>query len=123
MIPVSFMKDNDYGETMFVTTFDTIMKEVHWVNTQNGWWDSNRGDPEAIALIHSELSEALVGLQHGNPADDKIPEFSSAEAEMADTVIRIMDLCYHRGWRLPEAVLRKIEFNRTRGHKHGGKKF
>lgn len=82
-----------------------------------------RNPAELIALIHSELSEALEALRHGNPPDDKIPEFSGAEAELADAVIRICDLAVARGYRLAAAVVAKLKYNSTREFKHGGKLF
>jgi len=78
---------------------------------------------EEIALAHSELSECLEGVRAGNPPSTKIPEFTKAEAELADTVIRLMDTAYARGWRLAEAIIAKHEYNLTRPHMHGGKLF
>ena len=78
-----------------------------------------RNDGEMIALIQSEASEALEALRQGNPPDDKIPEFSGAEAELADVIIRIMDLSERRGWRVAEALVAKAKMNMTRAYKHG----
>lgn len=86
---------------------------------RKGFWGEERNDAEMIALCHSELSEALEALRQGNPPDDKIPEFSGAEAELADCLIRIFDMCHGRGWRLAEAVLTKMEYNAGRPYRHG----
>jgi len=82
-----------------------------------------KNDGEMIALMHSELSEALEALRHGNPPDDKVPEFSGVEAELADVIIRIFDLASQRGWRVAEALVAKMEMNKGRSVKHGGKLF
>lgn len=96
-----------------------LCEEQHKRMVEKGFWEKPRTDIECIALIHSELSEAVEGLRHGNPPSDHIPEFSAAEEELADAVIRIADLCGARGWRLGEAIVAKMEFNLNRPHKHG----
>ena len=126
----------------FAQLFNVTAKGVHQTAVDKGWWDSRRQtelqcatSPELkaaavsanngslIALMHSELSEALEALRAGNPPDDKIPEFTGVEAELADVVIRIMDAAAARGWRVGEAIERKIEMNKGRSFMHGGKKF
>lgn len=87
-----------------------------------GFWDvglENRNDSEMIMLMVTELAEAVEGLRHGNPPDDKIPEFSSVEAEFADVLIRMMDHAHARGWRVAKAVKAKMAKNQTRARMHG----
>lgn len=107
----------------FVKSFHAMAWEGHTTAIAKGWWDRERNNGELIALCHAELSEALEALRGGNPNDDKIPEFSRVEAELADVIIRIMDMACARNWRVAEAIVAKMKMNRTREKMHGGKKF
>ena len=107
----------------FFQTFEALQKDVHQNARDKGWWDTDRNDGELLALMHSELSEALEALRAGNPPDDKVPAFSGVTVELADVVIRIMDYAEARGWSVAGAIVAKMEFNKTREHKHGGKRF
>jgi hypothetical protein len=113
----------DTQQARFIASFEAFAVRVHNTAIEKGWWEEERNDGELIALMHSELSEALEGLRHGNPPSEKVPTFTAAEEEMADVVIRLMDMGRRRGWRIGEAIVAKAAYNATRPHKHGGKKF
>jgi NTP pyrophosphatase (non-canonical NTP hydrolase) len=108
---------------LIIDVLDYLTAEIHITAQEKGWWNDGRKPSECIALAHSELSEALEALRHGNPPYDKIPQFSGAEAELADTIIRILDMAGAFGWNVAGALVAKMEFNRGRSHKHGGKEF
>ena len=127
----------------FINEFRNVQQAVHVNAIKKGFW-GNKLDAERIcrasamddtvpesvalhnnlamiALVISELSEACEALRHGNPPDDHIPEFSGAEAEFADAIIRMMDLAEARGWRLAQAIVAKHAYNTGREHMHGKK--
>ena len=105
--------------TDLANTINTTSQLVHANAVAKGFWDSDRNDGELIALMHSELSEALEGLRHGNPPSDHIPEFTAVEEEMADLLIRVMVAAAGKGWRLGEALVAEIELSQGREWRHG----
>lgn len=86
--------------------------------------EKNERKDLVISNLDFETVPAL--LDRAEKADDnwkRLPEFTGVEAEMADVIIRIMDFGLARGHRIAEALEAKIEYNKTRAHKHGGKAF
>jgi NTP pyrophosphatase (non-canonical NTP hydrolase) len=123
-----------------VSNFITIQKAVHELAKQKGWYDEPRTTGECIALMHSELSEALESYRNGEklpvwqqgPSPEVVLTPISAQwkddvkpegilTELADCVIRIMDFCESRGWDLERAIKTKHRYNETRSHRDGGK--
>lgn len=79
------------------------MNLAHRTATNAGWYHDpatglpkNRPMPEVIALMHSELSEALEA-DRKSLMDDKLPHRSGVEVELADEFIRIGDTAVARG--------------------------
>jgi len=96
-------------------------KRIHQTAVEKGWWETSRQAPECIALMHSELSEALEAYRDGNPISEKIAPFSQIEEELADVIIRILDYAEHNSFEIEKALNAKMAYNETREYRHGGK--
>lgn len=101
-----------------------LQKICHNNSLNAGWWhDPNtgadlRGNPYVVgtkfSLIHSEVSEGLEHHRLGDGPDDKLPHRKGTEVELADAIIRILDLAEAQGYDVAGAIIEKLNFNSTR---------
>jgi hypothetical protein len=73
----------------------------------------SRNVGEQIALMHSELSEALEANRK-NLQDDKLPHRKGIEVEFADAIIRILGLSGELGLDIAGALYEKVMYNEVR---------
>lgn len=122
-------------------TINELVNKAHETAVSCGWYDGEqRTFGEVIALMHSELSEALEDFRSGAAPQSTwyerktggLPERSEEPvdgtwkpcgipSEFADVVIRIFDACACYGIDLEKAIEEKMAYNATRSHRHGGK--
>jgi NTP pyrophosphatase (non-canonical NTP hydrolase) len=105
-----------------------LRDKIRIINDEKGWNETR--DPSdyqclasVIALIHSEASEALEDIRDGH-LDLMIGSTGKPcglPSEMADIIIRVLDFCSLRDIDIDQAMRLKIDYNRTRPHRHGGK--
>lgn len=124
-------------------SMNELAQEVFKNAQLKGWYDNHGGTNmgERIALIHSEASEMLEADREDRYCKSNInavngwhypEEFQKAyvdnvkgtfEEELADIVIRCLDMAAFKGIDIESHVAAKMRYNTLRPIKHGGKKY
>ena len=72
--------------------------EIYAQNKAVGWWDNpDRCLFETLQLVSTEVAEGTEG-ERKDLNDDHLPERKMGEVELADALIRTLDLGGHCGW-------------------------
>ncbi len=120
--------------------FNDSAKIIFENNKAKGFWDGDRNIGELLMLVTSELGEAMEAHRQGRFADwdgyekeangnvDTIATKSfennikdTFEDEIADAMIRLLDLSAGLGIDIERHVRDKVKYNETRAHLHGKK--
>jgi len=122
-------------------TISELQKEIHSIAKEKGFYEERRNIPTRLMLVVSEISEAMEADRSGKRmvkyidvvngwhfVNDFIPYFENHckdtfEDELADAVIRILDLAESEGINLEAHIIAKIRYNKTREIKHGNKRY
>ncbi len=113
----------NYVENTIAEGIATLQAVCHSRSKDAGWWvdiktgQSLKDNPyffsNKLLLIISEVIECMEGNRK-SLMDDKLPHRSMEEVELADAVIRIMDLTGAYEMDLAGAIIEKMEYDKTR---------
>ena len=112
-------------------SLNELSKKIHQDNVERGFYDEQREVGTNLMLVVSELGEAIEAdrkCKHANleayelaPTEISFKTYikDTFEDEIADTFIRLFDLCGLYGIDIEKHIETKLAYNRTRGYKHG----
>ncbi len=100
---------------------------VHELAKEKGWWPGwpekrERSQTELLALAICELSEGIEEIRSGKDTYYEVEgKPCGLQTEVADCIIRLLDMCQAEGWDIEEVMRKKHQFNKSRSARHGGK--
>ena len=105
-------------DEQIIESLNILSSRCHYNSKNKGFWDDL--DPESpivqlakLMLIDTESAEAAEAVRKG----DK----ENLGEELADIIIRVMDLAYAKRIDIGQAVMDKMKANAKRPKMHGGK--
>jgi hypothetical protein len=116
---MSMMNKGFHDDDIFMEAIATSPENLVVPENQERFrqiWNRNR-KLARIALIHSELSEAVEGIRK-DAMDDKLPHRKMEEVELADALIRMEDYVGFYDLDLGGARDEKEAYNFSRPYKH-----
>ena len=103
-----------------------LAAKIHNNAKKHGWWDEERSLPEVMMLVVTEVAEVVEEARNGHESReiyyvDTKPE--GIPIEIADAMIRLLDYCAHANIDIDDAMKTKMNYNKSRPYRHGGKKY
>lgn len=95
----------------FRSSFNRVARASLAVSRIKGHFRERSTVPEHFARIHGQVADALRGWQRGEQESRRTPDFPVAAEQLADAVLRIMELAEACGYDLPGAIIAKLDHN------------